>query len=981
MVDHSVSFEDMYGKGVPSRDDFEHEVVKPSVVDTVIDHLARHRICVLAGRPRSGKTTVAFCVANDVLNGRVPGIELVRYLDIANIDDSSDEITFFPEACFSSNWLLILDNWHAARPGWHGHLDRLIDAEWERGARVLYCFTRFGADDSATDLPRVYRSQARSIPVLDTDEFESEVARGMIDRRVDTLFARSRRGGSGAGGDRDHDAVRPVEEEDYEQALNAPSAHKKIRGNLRFLRWRLASWNPAEGNLRDVCVEDVIETFRREVVGPNAAHLGTIEQIASVAQWEIPFRRVGGENPPDGVDVLEGAGLIVPVEQGTAWRMDSTDAYLFLLSQSGNEWLQTTERMLLRYLGRHPARVYSVVETILRQARWAAMTELVTALLHDDATIGHVKHAVAEGVENGSIGAPDVYRIIYAVMRDFPDDEAAANRRLDILNAIIPKELGLPVGRSARGRGLFILYWMLVFFRKRADRFKDFIHGYIDGYGPQDVIDRIDAASSGRSQRRMLYLLKYFEPDLCEEIRRRVHLKPDDKKKCEFEEYVGGLRYGVLATGRSRDEKIASLRMIDESYFVELAEKSNKRAQMLQQFMQAAIWLSPDEARRIAGFVPTVLSRLGFRGRAKGWSYLLNNTYSADPQAAEDIVDYICAMRFGEFFSDAPDACARMLVAMEKAQPGCVNRWVAEDEKGLENGLVRPGGRGIDDVIVPLALFARDSLARVLGGFTAERLRELVGDGDGFDRHVALGALALCGIDVDATFGDEDDRDPAIEGKMPIQVLAGLYDMNRRFRGRPGSGPYDRVCARAKDLPPSVVISMARFDRHWNARDVGDAMRALLRGRRSQRAKGLERIIMATMFLSRISWPSGYRFDFLKRGHRELETAVAERMLVLRASRQVEVRLNDDHPFVQTTVKKVWNLLDGMDGAATALSAWDERMRGSMPVSEADPLRAQLLFWGAIEPAVTLTADRCDVAFIRSDPDPAKILESLDLPA
>ena len=305
---------------------------------------------------------------------------------------------------------------------------------------------------------------------------------------------------------------------------------------------------------------------------------------------------------------------------------------------------------------------------------------------------------------------------------------------LSMVEIILPGELGESVGRSARGGGLYSLCWMLIFFRKHKDRFENFILGYIDGYGRDNLKKRIEAMTTGRDQRSVLKNLGVFDAELRKSILDEIRLKPvnteDDK------DYTLWLLKGVLATGWKRRKRVEMLAAIDEPSLIEFAENVNGRPMKLQRLMQAALWLSPDEARRIATIIPAVLSGHAFKGTAKGWSFLLNNTYSADPPAAERIVDYICTMRFGEFFPNREESCDRMLTAMEKVKPGCVVRWVAEDETNLERGLISGSERDIGDELVTLALFAQESVARAMTNVSVGQRVAICNTGDMFQKHI-----------------------------------------------------------------------------------------------------------------------------------------------------------------------------------------------------------------------------------------------------
>jgi len=958
MKDYSMLFSDMYGGDlVPKKNEFERSVVRPSVVDTIIDHLRGYRICIISGYPRTGKTNIAFCVAHEALSGKVDFIDRVRYLDLANIVDRDSKQTFFTERYFTDKRLLIVDNWHA-RPSIREKLDRIIDDQWEKGGRILYCITRYEAVDANRDLPVLNRARLPHYPIVNAEEFRDEVARGMIDHRRDSF----------TGVD--------VEEADYDQALSFPTEHKFVRNNLRVLRWRLQAWNPKEIRLREVSFDNVIKTFRDDQRRMITKYPGTIDRIAAVAQWEIPFLRAPGMNL-EGIEDLKRAGLIIPVVPNNSWRMDSTDAYMYLVSNNRNEWLHISKRLLFEYLNERPTQVLSFVETISAQAEWSIKTVLIVDLLSDEELLGRIVRSIKEGVQNGELNDRKFYRMIYPLLRDFPKEEDVAEARLKILNLLTTDELGRLLGESSGGTGLYVLSWMMILFKKNVELFRSFIRNYINGYGLEVLTGRIDAIKSTENKKNFLKLLKLYVPDLAREVEDSVEFMPS------IDGYTHWLFKGLVQPGEYRQSRIDSLGTVDESFLIELTEQTDKsKAYILQMFMQAAMWFSPVEAERIASFVPNILTRFETKGKAKEWSFLLNNVYTVNALAAAEIVDYICTMRAGKFFSDDPNAFSRMLVAMEKVQPGCVGDWIKKDEDGLISRFGRKGRKKNDD-LVPLSLFAKESLVRILAGYSPEQIAEIIGSGGAFERHVAIGALELCGVPAELIPGEEIAFELPDRKLGTIQFLSGLFSMNMRSRTEQGNSQYRRLCDCPDQLPPSVIIAMARLERCWDARRVTDSMRSLLRGRRSQRDKGLERVIMATIFLGSIKWPKKIKPDSKQEGHRQIESALFEGILdsvVRRDSAEVDMRVNRDHPLVQTTFKKTRCILDGLsEDDVISVNEWDARIRGAVSIPEADPIRAQLIYWGVVEPVMEISIDTCDVGFRQRDVDAKWINSTLDL--
>ncbi|NTV03486.1 hypothetical protein HGA89_01035, partial [bacterium] len=242
MPDYSISLGEMLAGRSPPGTTFEQQHVRSAAIAVVGEHLKEHHSCYVAGRPRSGKTTIALYVGWEVIQGRHPPRYQARYLDLANFDPHREDSACFPETCYGKEWLLIIDNWHS-RPDCHQILERELERHWHRGFSTIFCATRFSADGAGADLPSLSAFRDKPMPIVDAEESVAQVARGMIDARFRVQVGR-------LSPDARASAHVP-NDEDRAQALVAPSNHKKVRGNLRFLRWRLEAWHPELVPLRE----------------------------------------------------------------------------------------------------------------------------------------------------------------------------------------------------------------------------------------------------------------------------------------------------------------------------------------------------------------------------------------------------------------------------------------------------------------------------------------------------------------------------------------------------------------------------------------------------------------------------------------------------------------------------------------------------------------------------------------------------------
>lgn len=980
MSDPSRNFETLLGTELPSHEDFDSVTVRPALVDTVISHLQRHRCCVIAGRPRTGKSMLSFCVARDIITGTVPGKGQVRYLDLATVEDTPERMEFFPATCFKREWLLLVDNWHA-RFECQEPLNDVINAHWDRGFAILYCMTRFPSREVAPNLPELDDVTAGHLPIVDTTECLGEVSKGMIDKRASEFQEPGKQSRltdavivpAGSGG------LGFPDDEDYVRALTAPATHLRIRGNLRFLRWRLQSWDPWKTRLRDVTVEDVLRDCEREIARWNKQFPGTIEKIAVVAQWEVPYRRVYGDNLPDGIEELERLNIVTPIIPGSVWRMDSTDAYLFLIASRREKWLEVTQHLLTDYIRSQRDTALVLVDTLLHQARSDSMTELTTSLLQDEETRAQVQRRVEEGLRSRSIGFKTVVQLVYAILRNFPDDSAEAKDRLEMVSSVLPARIGEAVGRSGRTTSINTLNWLLIFLRRDPDRFRDFVQQMLRGYDEAHLVEKINGYGSGKSQRAILRVMKDFEEPMAERIRSRIKLKPAEGRGRTF---VRWLMSGTVETGARRQAKTDALAAIDEESLSDQITSHTRTIRVLQNLMHAAVWLSPDDARRLAHSVSQHLSGIEVTGGARAWSFLINNIHAADPPSGEDIVDLVRAQPFGSFFPGEPHRCSRLLTAMEKAQPGSVASWVAEHEESLANGLEQGYIPKLEHVLLPLVLFAEPSVSRVLERMSQRSILRLADSGVRFTDHIIRGTLSLGGV----TIGEIPDGNTTCtidtEQYPSIQLLAGLFDLNQEYNQR-GRQEFARVCTESDILPPPVVHAMAKLQRQWDTEAFSVAVRRLLRGGTSERSRAIERTIFAAMQLGHIQWPVNQKFDGLMVGHRALVTCIADSILTLRSkgdSKLNQVVLCDSHPIVESVTRKILTVSESVGQQPITMSDWERIVGEKVPASEADTWRCRLIEWQVVKPRITVTRESFEVTFSRSTINRARVYEWFNLP-
>jgi hypothetical protein len=915
MPDLSHLFRDLLTKeGL--LEDFETKVLPSSLVGQVLQHLGAHRRCVVSGRPRSGKTNLAYRVAGDIEKNELPGgAHQVRWLDLSSLPRRRDEQlqTFFPQACFAPEWLLVFDNWHA-RPEYHGDLNEMVERNWRVGISVLYCVTQFPTEDDVSDgLPRLDAWGSEPLPGVDTDAAVAEVGQAMILQRLSEVQPKPIRYFIPAA------HPRSLTEEEIEQALTAPSSLKRLRGNLRYLRWRLAAWQPGETRLAEVVDDHVLNTVESVLIDPFRESVGTIESVAAVAQWEQPYLRPLGEDPPEAVMQLQRRGFLVI--EGNFIRMDSTDAFLWLRAFHRSKWEEKTRGLLDLYLTREPTQAYVLLRAVLAQAQLDSMTELITSSLKSLLVRQQFAAGLQEAFKSESVGNGALLKLINAVLRRLPDNPTERESRIQSLGEILSTDLGKQVGEKMRGKNTRALRWLLMHLAKDEAAFASFGRSVVQGYGRNQLAQAVHREKSGSVQRATLDLVDKFDHDTATFVAKLQPLKPPS----DLQELSNWLLNGTVATGTFRREKVLALAAIDGDVLAEGLRRCKKPFDVLQRVIQAAIWLSPDEARRLAQIVPQLLPRLESRS-AKAWSFLITNLYSANASAAAEAVDYVLAQPAGEFLQGDRGPQGRLLAAIEKAQPGSVQTWVGAANPALGLALTAPDRGSVDELLVPAALFAGASVARLMNNWRP-----------------SAGALAVCGLPTERLHCDQGACVVGANVVPPAQLLSGLFHLKLT---RPDE--FRLVAESLSQARTPALVAMARLQTSWTPEAVGNVMRRILRGAGPER--GVEGTIQTVDALRKVQWPVGFVFD-KKDGHRGLQSCLEKKILRLTVDeprQTVAVDLNRKHPVVENVLARIERVFVAMGAQPITLANWDGALGRRMSPTEADAWRSRLIASGAV---------------------------------
>jgi hypothetical protein len=406
----------------------------------------------------------------------------VIYLDFNHVQQPDADFSHIEQFFkLRKDDMLIVDNWHS-RPDCRDELNEYAKSAWKDVA-FLYLWTRFKGDVDEQATPAIpledTSSEVRPDPV-DTERFLQELAGAMVKNHVDHYR------------EKEPAAELKTDAGDSEQALEPPIVDKRMRGNLRYLRWRLDAWDPRVCRLRDLGTQEMSEAIRRNLVEPADGHwIGDLLKVAVLAQWEVPYLLAPAENPPEGFSVLQAKNLITKSEDGTTWYMDSTDAYLALKYRWKEEWLQNTESELKKYLEQSPDQVPIALRRIMTQAEKDTKRRLLVGLLQSPIILGEQKRFLLQRVRQGNLGVSTVYNMANTLLGDIPEDDTEKQKRIKVARELFSKEVGEAVGEAARGANLQRTMWLLMLLKRDPEASQPFVIAFLGSFGQARLRTRI----------------------------------------------------------------------------------------------------------------------------------------------------------------------------------------------------------------------------------------------------------------------------------------------------------------------------------------------------------------------------------------------------------------------------------------------------------------------------------------------------------
>ena len=947
---------------------------------------------MLTGQPRSGKTTLACLVGYQIEVGEVASpFWRVRYLDLTQMENA-DEVHNMIH--MDRHWLLIIDNWHAAPECHHDLIGRLRN-DW-RDIGCLIVETHFPTSGEEVDAvsPLVALGQAEENAPINADSCLSEIAKGMVELHVQQQLGieHTCKGPELVARAKSKNAYFDLE--DCGTLTSIPTDYKRVRGNLRFLAWRLRAWNPTECHLSDVPLEQVIKMVDQTIVTPCHEYVGTLEAIAALAQWELPYLRGSGVNPPDGIRELERNNIIARMEHAVGWRLDSTDAYLVMLATRGSQWGARSLELTSQYLRSCPQQTHRMIVNLLGQADADVATDFVVGLLADPLLLEAEKQLLSQRAVSDRLSFSFVQSVSNCLLRDLPKDKEETDMRLNIASALLCKEIGNAVGRSARPRGLQQLMWLLMTLSKDESRFKEFVESFFEGYGEEALSASFLDTQLWDIRRSFLTRLKRFVPSLwsrLSSLHSSVAVSPQDIPHGVLPYYISA---GSVQVGLPRSNRIKMLGAIDEECLLDKLVGKPRPIGRLRLLLQSALWLDKGHAWRLAAIVPRIWPRLGMpridigkaaiQDEVAKLSSLVTNCWFANPEAAQDLVSIFLTMPLRalvppEWASDM----GRFLTAAENVRPGVIRGWSSTDADYLSDLFFWTDGEALDELLVPLAVFVPDVLALIIEKDPVKAGQKLHDASAPHNVWFRRGALSLCGELRQTQPLPNLPPTDEIAKCGAAQTILTLYALYHAL-GLEAVRSVLSSLAGSPETSPWIPLLAARTPMPWTPKKVSDMAAAILRGGSEAAAGAVYDVVLWGMMLQSIEWPRGYTFDTGYYGHRALRGAMHRHILryeLLDDQQLVRAVINDKHLVARSVLYIFQRILRPLTDSPLNLEEWDGVLRLVGTAGRKDYFRSKAIYAGIVEWSVVAETGRLEPRFsIASNVDRARLYRLMGLP-
>lgn len=945
--------------GWPTQDDFQADrVFEPKhKLKEILDALERNRNVLVVGPARSGKTTLARLAGWKLRKQK--DVWCVDIVDLLSPEDVKDSTRFKNDP----DRLYIIENWHATLSYRETVTKAIKGCDKAQFLVTSITFSEKEQQEVAEDLGDFRISSV--YPQLSAEGIIQKYMKGNIrdERRRDEFLAWLKEA---------PEKHKPASPNDYQAALWLESGEKRVRGNLRLLCHRLEAWDPRVRSLQEISLQDVATKLRRHLVKFHRS-LPLLWKVSVICQWDMPF--LCKEAYPTEADDLVEANIFVPTLDG--WRMDSTDAYLFLRCQySLAQWKQLTTEAMIEYIHDHKRLSLTVVSRLLRDVEGKGM---VLRLLKNEDVLRITQQELKASCEDETLNFYWLGSLAQYLLQRLPDKQEEANKRLDIANALFAREIANAAGRSARTASLQATNWFLWFLKKGGTRFVEFVKSFIEGYGMDNLSASFLSSPSWNVRRKLLKHLSYFDSSLYKELRALSRSLSVSIQDVPFTTLLYQLMAGSVETGSLRNEKIAILVSIDEDYLLGNLSGNPRACGRLQFLMQSALWLSKSQAWRLAGIVPRIWPKLGLlthddeqsliEDEAGKLGYLVVNCQVANQSAAQELVHLLLEIPLHTLIPrQRASGIGKLLCAMEKVQPGAVRQWCFTETDFLSSLFPHLGEDELDDLLFSLAVFAPDALVRIIVLGEGESRRSIYDVSVSHRAWSRCGAVNLCGERWQVQMPPNIPEAQEITECVPVQIILALYGLQLNV----GLEGVHSLISRLQTLPQTstwIPLLLARNPMPWAANQIADIVRTVLLEGVDPVENAIRNVILACMIVHSIEWERAHKFDAYHDGRRALRTAIYERMFKLELTNDqqaVRVTINDQHEIARSICELFRKVLVPVVGSRLSIEEWDDALPVVGTTDRIDFYRSKLLKARVVEWSVNARGDKLELRFFAS---------------
>lgn len=930
------------------------------------------RLILVLGPPRSGKSTLALGVARDVCDATKSRIQYVHYLDLTQIEEPSD-IDELEESVVQRGNLLVVDHWHA-RPDCHEALAHFIQQNASTEACIILLATRFREDTEDPVLPAGLLSIDTELAVIETDEIVQSLAEGMVRLRLMNT-------GTGSQAN---------EDDQLDWAMRSPLVKGTSSRNLRVLAWRLDAWQPGSKKLSEVTEDDIRTTVRKRILAPAAGHVGTLERVAALSQWEVPLERRHGENEPAGIDELVKKNVIFCIREHQAWMMDPTDAHLCLLclhpDESPEGWLDATATLIRQDMPYSASSRSALARGILSSPNREVRLALFSDLNRDASLMRDMSAQLLAALRVGSAGPSQVFRTLDVVSKDLPESGESRSTRLASTRDLLQDDLLEVLAERARHLSAQTTMWLLIYMKRGFPELRDRAQSYLQFLGRDAVVDLFRKAKSPTLQRKLLRLIARVAPDIERHVYEQVRLLPLPPTKLPR----GGL-YEWLARGTTerltrRHERVEYLAQLDRDQLQDMLKGDRRPAEHCGRLLNTALWLAPDEGRRLGAEIATLLPMPVPEGcSAQGISWLVHALNAVSPTSAAQFVERVLAIPVSELFSVGSEKeVGFLLSAVDKITRGSADAYVLSNRESFQRMIYKHSDAMRTGMLGPICVLSGDSRRMMLDAFQDA----ITGPSVSSD----VERWAWEGLEI-ASRGDRHVTKLSPPAAMELAQARGvdaLLALHALVSTRAMSDVVQLIAAMTR-MPLRFPFLPGRVANHlltWTREEMLGEVRRILRMGGDPRAQGMRNVALASSLVGELRWPKSFEFHYRGEGgdaHRAIQASVADGLISIRPGTdgdETVASIRDGHPIAKMLSRASRELLEQHPvGSWMTLQEWDSMSCDGWTLQEQDYWRGKLIQFGAIDWKIEEQTDPASVRFSRrAFTDRNRAYECLSIP-